>query len=370
MNTSSAEIESPPKNHLEILFAEAEKMAEFGIWEVNLSDMKLTWTDGVFSIHELDKNEYDPEVETAIEFYVPEHVPVISFCLDKLMEQGKPYDVDLEIITAKKNRIWVRAQGKPVFDENGKIIQIRGIFQNIHTEKLQKVELRGAMHKLATQNERLQQFAHIVSHNLRSHAGNIELMLNMMKEADEDEKSLYLNQLDKIAVSLSDTIQNLQEVVKLDSEDLSPIILKISDAIENTIHNLHGLIKKEKAEIEVLIEDWDDVLFEPAYLDSILFNLISNSLKYRSPDVPLKVQLQTIFRNGKKCLLVRDNGKGIDLDRYGSKVFGMYKTFHGNKDAKGIGLFITKNQVESLGGEISVASTPGQGSEFCVQFAR
>jgi signal transduction histidine kinase len=67
-------------------------------------------------------------------------------------------------------------------------------------------------------------------------------------------------------------------------------------------------------------------------------------------------------------LEISDNGRGIDLNQYGDKMFGMYKTFHSNPDAKGIGLFITKNQVETMGGSISVTSTVNIGTTFKIKF--
>jgi signal transduction histidine kinase len=72
--------------------------------------------------------------------------------------------------------------------------------------------------------------------------------------------------------------------------------------------------------------------------------------------------------NGQKTLTISDNGIGIDLKRFGDKLFGMYKTFNGNPDARGIGLFMTKNQIEAMGGSISVESEPGNGTTFIVTF--
>lgn len=67
-------------------------------------------------------------------------------------------------------------------------------------------------------------------------------------------------------------------------------------------------------------------------------------------------------------ICVEDNGLGIDLERYGSKVFGLRKTFHRNKDSRGVGLFITKAQVEALGGEISIQSEVDKGTKFTLLF--
>jgi len=111
-----------------------------------------------------------------------------------------------------------------------------------------------------------------------------------------------------------------------------------------------------------------EIDFVPAYLESILLNFTSNALKYRNPNVPLVITIESDIEVGKPILQVSDNGLGIDLIKYGEQIFGMYKTFHGNPNARGIGLFMTKNQVESLGGKISVESEPNKGTAFKIQF--
>jgi signal transduction histidine kinase len=84
--------------------------------------------------------------------------------------------------------------------------------------------------------------------------------------------------------------------------------------------------------------------------------------------VPLVITIESDIEAGKPILQVSDNGLGIDLTKHGEQIFGMYKTFHGNANARGIGLFMTKNQVESLGGKISVESEPNKGTAFKIRF--
>ena len=104
----------------------------------------------------------------------------------------------------------------------------------------------------------------------------------------------------------------------------------------------------------------------PAYWESVLLNLTSNALKYRSPERKARIRISNEREGNYQVLSVQDNGLGIDLTRYGDKIFGMYKTFHQNEDARGIGLFITKNQIEAMGGKIESQSEVGLGSQFKV----
>ena len=104
-----------------------------------------------------------------------------------------------------------------------------------------------------------------------------------------------------------------------------------------------------------------------SYIYSIIYNLISNAIKYRLPGVPLQIHLQTTQGGKFICLLVRDNGMGVDLVKNGSKIFGLYKRFHGSTiPGKGMGLNLVKTHAESLGGHVEVESKVNEGAVFKV----
>ncbi|HLU90792.1 MAG TPA: ATP-binding protein, partial [Cyclobacteriaceae bacterium] len=106
------------------------------------------------------------------------------------------------------------------------------------------------------------------------------------------------------------------------------------------------------------------------YFSSILHNLISNALKYRSPDRKSEISITTTRIKDTVLLSVKDNGLGIDTVKHKDNLFKIRKVFHRHPDAKGFGLFITKTQVEARGGEIWVESEPGQGSTFFIKFKK
>lgn len=97
-------------------------------------------------------------------------------------------------------------------------------------------------------------------------------------------------------------------------------------------------------------------------------NFITNAVKYSSPERKPIIKLSSTSQNGYTIVSIEDNGLGIDLKKYGSKLFGMYKTFHTNKDAKGMGLYIAKNQIEAMGGKVMVCSEVGKGTIFNIYF--
>jgi signal transduction histidine kinase len=176
-----------------------------------------------------------------------------------------------------------------------------------------------------------------------------------------------------------------QEIQVLDGviSDLN-IILKVKNGIENNVERislkerleavLEG-IKEEITETGAVIRyDFskaEEGSFIQPYLHSIFYMLISNAIKYRSPERKPEIVIETsVIENDIICIRVKDNGLGMDLHRVGNKIFGFRKTFHTTINSKGIGLFMTRAHVESLGGEISVESEVNKGTTFTVFFEK
>jgi PAS domain S-box-containing protein len=123
-----------------MLLEETGRLARMGGWELDLRNNVLSFSDMVKQIHEVDP-EYQPTLEAAIKFYAPEAVPVISEAVRRAIDYGESYDVELQLITAKQNRIWVRAIGQ-AYRDSGEIIRVGGVFQDINARKLAEIEAR------------------------------------------------------------------------------------------------------------------------------------------------------------------------------------------------------------------------------------
>lgn len=175
--------------------------------------------------------------------------------------------------------------------------------------------------------------------------------------------------LKKISANLNNTIEHLTETVQVQHNSTIPKTnIIISDVLSQVLDVLRPNINETNAIIMHETSAYTELEYVTAYLESILLNLCSNAIKYRRPGINPVIEIRTFMEEKRKCLSITDNGQGIDLSRHGEKLFGMYKTFHANPDAIGIGLFITKNQVESLGGTILVTSEPGKGTTFTIKF--
>ncbi len=271
-----------------------------------------------------------------------------------IRKDGSSFPVQL-VVTAIRNK-------------RGIIKGFLGVATDISELKKAENEMRVVLEYTNDQNERLKNFAHIVSHNLRSHSGNIgmliELFLDENKEMADNE---YMGMLQHASENLKQTIADLNEIVLINTSIEGRLVsVNLRQRTIAAITNVSQLVNSASVNIINNIDSSLEVSVVPAYLDSIILNLITNGIKYRSPERRPTLELATALSDGLIELSVKDNGLGIDLKQHGDKLFGMYKTFHGNEDARGIGLFITRNQIEAMGGRIEVESEPGNGTTFRV----
>jgi len=279
------------------------------------------------------------------------------------------YDLEYRMIAKNGTIIWIRDIVN-VFYENEKPISLKGIMIDITSNKQSEKELSDSFDLVTEQNKRLLNFSYIVSHNLRSHTSNIQAISNLIETVeDEEERIEMIEMLQKVSGALNDSMSNLNEVVNIQTNmNLIRKDLNLRQNIDKIIHILSEQVTIKKAEIHNNVDPDISVIYNPAYLESVLLNFISNALRYSHPDRIPVITIDSGFENGKTILKISDNGMGIDLQKYGSKLFGMYKTFHENPDSKGIGLFITKNQIDAMGGTVKAESEPNVGSTFIISF--
>ncbi|MEQ9404891.1 MAG: PAS domain-containing sensor histidine kinase [Cyclobacteriaceae bacterium] len=272
----------------------------------------------------------------------------------------------------KKNGslIWVEDHSYYEYDDEGNILFHHGVLRDV-TGKLEKQkELEELLKLLEDQNERLQSFAHIISHNIRSHSANLSSLVHFMEEnRTEVEKASLFEMLKTSTSKLEETIQNLNEIITVNRNLNQPREFRsLSKEVDNTLKILSGDIMEAGAEFSIKIPLEIEVHVIPAYLDSILLNLISNAIKYKSESRPCMIEISAHENENEIILDVSDNGIGIDLERNHDKLFRMYETFSNNTDSRGFGLYITKNQIESMDGQVKVKSQSDVGSTFSIHF--
>ena len=268
------------------------------------------------------------------------------------------------------SEIWVEDHSNYEYDKKGNIIFHRGILRDVSSKVEKQRELHNLLMVTADQNSRLQNFAHIVSHNIRSHSSNMSSLVNFLETVEEEEERSKLFEMLKTSTEkLERTIENLNEIITVNQNLQKPAERRnLLEEVENTLKVLSGSIRKNGVAITLEIPPDIEVIVIPAYLDSILLNIISNAIKYKSKKSLPTLEISAKPEGNYMRLSFKDNGIGINLKKNKGKVFGMYQTFHGHEDSRGFGLYITKNQIEAMGGKIEVESKVDEGSTFKVYF--
>lgn len=268
---------------------------------------------------------------------------------------------------------WVDTTIVPFLNEQGKPYQYMAIRADITKRKEAEEREQRLIEELIRNNKDLQQFSYITSHNLRAPLANLLGLIDVYnKENPADEFNKVV--IDGIAAATSqinETLKNLTEVVTIRSNvgvKLEPLDFEIE--FNKVVNSVQNIVEESAAEINVDFSRVPGVKYNQSYLESILLNLLTNAIKYRGADRPLKINVSTYMANGYTVLEFADNGTGLDLKRVGDRLFGLYQRFHGNKDSKGLGLYIVNSQVIALGGKIEVESTPNNGAKFIVYLTK
>lgn len=268
---------------------------------------------------------------------------------------------------------YVVDRGIVIRDNDGRAYRIIGAMNDISEQKAAEFEREQLIQTLTVNNKDLQQFSYITSHNLKAPLANLIGILGLLDTTKiRDEESLLLiDGLHKSASQLNSTVEDLvrilviKEKVNIDQQQL------ILEHTWRSVENLtSGLIRAADAEVLLDFNKAPEVYFNNTYLESILLNLFSNALKYRSDERKCKIEISSREEEEHVVLRVRDNGLGIDLQRYDKRIFGLYQRFHNHPDSRGLGLYIIASQIKALGGKIEVESAVNEGTCFKVYFRK
>jgi PAS domain S-box-containing protein len=287
--------------------------------------------------------------------------------IPELMEGNNVTDLDCQFIASNGTFLTLEGRAIPVF-QNGIVTGSQAYLHDITLIRKAEQDLKQLLDLTQTQNTRLKNFAHIVSHNLRSHSSNLKGLLTLLElEFPEFKDNEYLANFQTAVQNLMEVIRHLSEVAQIQTNESNQWTdVDVALVVEKTVASVLGLAKGAKVEIlnEVNGPIW--VKGDQGYLNSIILNLLTNAIKYRAENRNAFVRINALKMDEKWVINVEDNGLGIDLERQGRKIFGMYKTFHKHPDARGVGLFLVKNQIEAMGGKIEIKSEVDKGTVFSV----
>ncbi|REG82495.1 PAS domain S-box protein [Algoriphagus antarcticus] len=358
------------KNHLEELLGKSNRLARIGSWEIDVVKGTVFWSDIIKEIREVDK-DYVPLLDVGKSYFVEgTDKDTISKKVQECIENGTPWEEELQIITFKGNHKWVRTIGEGEF-LNGTCIRIHGSFQDITERKEAESERVKMISDLVQRNSDLEQFSYIISHNLRAPSANIIGLAEILQDETltPQEQKEFLQGLSTSVIALDTIIKDINSILQLkqDVNEKKEVII-FSKLVNDIKISIGNIIDKHRVRIISDFSEVDEIYSLKIYIYSIFYNLISNSIKYSKPNEQPIIEIKSIRENGKIILTFKDNGLGLDMKTKGAKIFGLYNRFHSHVEGKGMGLFMVKTQVESLGGKISIASELNKGTEFTIVF--
>lgn len=312
-----------------------------------------------FSLAEISGKRPDKVLLT-----VETHGSTVEKISEKL-EQKESYSEEMLVYKKSGEKVWLSVSITPILNEAGEVTRIITLQTDITDRKEAEKSQLQMTKDLFRQNRDLQQFTYVVSHNLRAPVANLVGLAGLLNTVDKgsDTFDASLQYLKKGANQLDTVLKDLNMILSVrDKKDtpgrekvaLAPVCQEVITSLEDTLKSCGG---------KVLINMEEDVSVNGnrAYLYSIFYNLLSNSIKYRSPNQALEVTI-----NCDKDMIVSfsDNGLGFDVEKAGDNLFRLYKRFHNNFEGRGIGLFLVKTHVEAMDGHIEVRSQVNEGTTF------
>ncbi len=340
------------------------------VWEGDPLSKKCTFVSNkIFDILGYTPNEWLSDENSWSNHLHADDKEKLFECISDAFKYKKSYDIEYRMFAKDGGIVWIR-DIVSIVNEISEPLKLRGIMLDITSKIYSETALTKSFKLVTEQNKRLLNFSYIVSHNLRSHASNILGISTLIETAKNTEDRNEMIQLLKtVASNLNETLYNLNNIVNIQTSiDIVIEPLNLSEYVLAALSMQNLQILSREAKIINNIDENVKVNFNKAYLESILLNLISNALRYSSIDRKPVITLTCFEEDNQVLFKISDNGIGIDLNKHGDKMFGIYQTFNGNADARGFGLFISKNQIEAMGGKIEVESDIGKGTAFKIYF--
>ena len=321
------------------------------------------------------KNEYEGHTGftvkkgiSILDITLPAKRTMVEKMLRSVLTTRQPIEYDTDYLDKEPPR-YLTATVTPVMHD-GKAIGVCMAVLDVSARKIIEIEKQKIINDLLQRNRDLEQFSHIVSHNLR---GPVSTILGLNAMMNEDDPELDWDVItDGIKVStekLDSVIRDLHTILQVRRE-LSEIkkMVRFDEVVENVKGSINLIILEKDVEIFCDFSAVSEMLTVSSYIISIFYNLITNSIKYAHPNKKPELKIRSEVANGRINIYFQDNGMGLDIKKYGDRVFRLYDRFHHHIDGKGLGLFMTKTQVEVLDGTIEISSIVGEGTLFKISF--
>ncbi|HXA00453.1 MAG TPA: PAS domain-containing sensor histidine kinase [Cytophagaceae bacterium] len=413
----------------EIQLKEAQEIAHLGSWEWKVKSHMINWSDELYNIFGYKREEVKVSQELLFKHIFPQELIKLTNIIQLAFQNHEPFESEIKIkrkdeeqrILLVKGRVQVfnktvfqmmgialditerkvaeeelSRKNQALHEKNQKLQEAEQELININnelekrvwerTEQLSKINkdlkreisekqkaelaLQQRNDELIKTNSDLDNFIYTASHDLKAPISNIEGLVGTLKvelnDSSSDEVKNIIDMVNQSIVRFKDTIQDLTEITKTQKnlqEDVTNIDL--NSLLEEIKFSIKDIVKSSRAIINADFCQYPDIKFSKANLKSIVYNLVSNAIKYRDHDRIPEIHI-SCHRDGSYVMIkVQDNGLGIPENQKG-KIFTMFKRLHDHVEGSGIGLYIVKRIIDNNGGRVEVDSIVGVGTTFRV----
>ena len=331
---------------------------------------KIIYSNPAFSI--MSGYQFDEIVGKSPDMFMGKNSDLNEYeKLIKAINDKKECQIETISYTKKNEEYLVQFSMIPVYNSENELLHWISIQRDISQQKKEEIEKEKLILELIQKNKDLKQFSYITSHNLRAPLSNLSGLLTLIEDIPIENLELkeILNGFNKSTHLLNETINDLVKVIVIkENLSLHKEAIKLEDIFTKVIDQLSFQIKSSKPTININLKNASILNSNKAYLESIFLNLITNSLKFKSENRAIEINISANKIGNAVTILFSDNGIGIDLKRNHDKVFGLYQRFHNHADSRGLGLYLVKSQVESMGGTIEIESEVNKGTTFTLTF--
>ena len=347
------------------LLERTQAISKVGGWEYDVATQHLEWTAEVYRLHGLERS-YDPnDVEVDIGFYSPESGSVVRNAFRRAVADGEAYDVEVELIRADGDRIWVRTVGQPV-SENGAVVRVTGTILDITERKQAEERIRRLNEKLEERvltrtveleaaNRELESFAYSVSHDLRAPLRALDgfsaILLDDYGEQLDEKGRGYLDRIRAADQRMGALIDALLELLRLNRGELRRERVDLSELARRVAAELVEA-EPERA-VEFVVAEGLEASADRSLVRALLANLIGNAWKFTARHEAARIEVGAQEVDGERVFFVRDDGAGFDM-AYADKLFGAFQRLHspGEFEGLGIGLATVQRIISRHGGRV------------------
>lgn len=369
--TERYHLEAALKRTTEML-EQTNEVAKIGAWEVNLKTNKIYWSNVTKALHEVDA-DYQPNFDSAVAFF-GEYEPAISQAFANSVETGIPYDLELQITTAKGNKLWIRTIGTPEF-KGGKCFRLYGTFQDVTENYLHRIALESAKIQAEEANVAKSEFLASMSHEIRTPLNGVIGFTDLVLKTELNQtQNQYLTIVNQSANSLLAIINDILDFSKIEAGKLELDVEK-SDLFELSSQASDIItFQAQQKGLEVLLNVDPNlprfIFIDNTRLKQVLVNLLGNAVKFTdSGEIELKIYAESGSEDEYVDFHfeVRDTGIGIQSEKQ-NKIFEAFSQEDASTTKKyggtGLGLTISNRLLGLMGSKLQLKSTAGKGSTF------